>query len=71
MLSEDSEPQPDLAILRWREDFYATTTRPQPQDILLIVEIADTTASIAPIKFHFMPNMTFRKYGYLISKNAN
>lgn len=44
-LSEDSEPQPDLAILRWREDFYATT-HPQPQDILLIVEIADTTASV-------------------------
>ncbi|NJO18081.1 MAG: Uma2 family endonuclease [Thioploca sp.] len=45
MLSEDSESQPDLAILRWREDFYATT-HPQPQDILLIVEIADTTASV-------------------------
>jgi Uma2 family endonuclease len=39
MLSEDSEPQPDLAILRWREDFYATI-HPQPQDILLISVIS-------------------------------
>lgn len=36
------EPQPDVALLRPREDFYARAT-PTPTDILLLVEVADTT----------------------------
>ena len=36
------EPQPDLALLRARPDFYASAT-PTPVDVLLLVEIADTT----------------------------
>jgi Uma2 family endonuclease len=36
------EPQPDLALLRPRADFYASAT-PTPADILLLVEVADTT----------------------------
>jgi Uma2 family endonuclease len=36
------EPQPDLALLRPRSDFYAAAT-PTPTDVLLLVEIADTT----------------------------
>ena len=36
------EPQPDLALLKPRADFYATAT-PTPADILLLVEVADTT----------------------------
>jgi Uma2 family endonuclease len=43
-LSATSEPQPDLAILRPRDDFYATG-HPGPQDILLLIEVADTTLS--------------------------
>lgn len=42
-LSDRSQPQPDLALLQPRSDFYATA-HPQPQDILLIVEVADTSA---------------------------
>ena len=41
-LSDDSEPQPDIAILRRRDDFYATG-HPQPEDIFLVIEVADTT----------------------------
>lgn len=41
-LSEDSLPQPDLALLRWRDDFYAMR-HPGPEDVLLLVEVADTT----------------------------
>ena len=37
-----TEPQPDIALLHWREDFYVKS-HPQPQDVLLLVEIADTT----------------------------
>jgi len=36
------EPQPDVALLKPRLDFYATA-RPTPADILLLVEVADTT----------------------------
>ena len=42
VLSNLSEPQPDLALLQPRDDFYAAG-HPQPQDILLLVEVADTT----------------------------
>jgi Uma2 family endonuclease len=38
-----SEPRPDLAVLRRRADFYATGDRPGPADVLLIVEVADSS----------------------------
>ena len=41
-LSAYSEPQPDLVLLRRRPDFYADT-RPGPDDVLLAVEVADTS----------------------------
>ena len=41
-LDDYSEPQPDVALLRWREDFYARA-HPVPGDVLLIVEVADTS----------------------------
>ena len=36
------EVQPDLAILRWREDRYSTG-HPRPEDIILIIEVSDTS----------------------------
>jgi Uma2 family endonuclease len=42
ILRNYSEPQPDLAILKWRDDFYASAL-PTPEDILLIIEVADST----------------------------
>ncbi|MBI3979349.1 MAG: Uma2 family endonuclease [Chloroflexi bacterium] len=41
-LREDSEPQPDLVLLRRRPDFYATVDA-GPADALLVVEVAETT----------------------------
>jgi Uma2 family endonuclease len=41
-LDNGSEPQPDLAVLNWRSDFYAQQL-PTPEDILLIIEVADST----------------------------
>jgi len=41
-LEDFSEPQPDLMLLRPREDFY-TRSHPTAQDVLLLVEVADTT----------------------------
>ncbi len=40
--SKYSEPQPDLALLLPRDDFYRER-HPQPADVLLIVEIAATS----------------------------
>ncbi|HEY0324320.1 MAG TPA: Uma2 family endonuclease [Pyrinomonadaceae bacterium] len=42
-LDNFSEPQPDIALLRSRPDFYAQA-HPTPEDVLLVVEVADTSA---------------------------
>ena len=44
-LGERSEPQPDLALLRARADFYART-HPGPEDVLLVVEVAETSGPL-------------------------
>lgn len=41
-LDDFSEPEPDLALLKPREDLYAER-HPQPEDVLLIIEVAETT----------------------------
>ena len=43
-LSQFSEPQPDLALLGWHDDYYAGADA-GPEDVLLIVEVAETTLS--------------------------
>ena len=40
-LSARAEPQPDLALLRPREAGYPD--HPRPEDVLLVVEVADTS----------------------------
>ena len=42
-LDEHSEPEPDLALITPRADYYAAA-HPGPADVLLIVEVADTSA---------------------------
>jgi Uma2 family endonuclease len=41
-LPDNSQPQPDVALLKWRDDFYAGK-QPGPEDVLLLVEVADTS----------------------------
>ena len=41
-LTDYTEPQPDIAVLRTREDFYAQAL-PMPTDVLLVVEVAETS----------------------------
>ncbi|HUQ31917.1 MAG TPA: Uma2 family endonuclease [Pyrinomonadaceae bacterium] len=41
-LNDFSEPQPDIALLRWRDDFYRHT-HPTPADVWLVIEVADST----------------------------
>jgi Uma2 family endonuclease len=41
-LDDYSEPQPDIAILKRRDDFYRYA-HPKPEDVLLVIEVSDTT----------------------------
>ena len=41
-LADDSEPQPDLMLLRPSADRYRSA-HPRPEDVLLLIEVADTT----------------------------
>lgn len=41
-LNDISEPQPDITLLRPREDFYSEG-HPQPTDVLLLVEVASSS----------------------------
>jgi Uma2 family endonuclease len=41
-LSDLSEPQPDLAVLHPRDDFYSDS-HPGPGDVHLIIEVTDTS----------------------------
>jgi Uma2 family endonuclease len=41
-IDEFSEPEPDVALLRFREDFYVGS-HPTASDVLLVIEVADTS----------------------------
>ncbi len=41
-LDDFNEPEPDIALLKPREDFYAES-HPTPEDVLLLVEVSDST----------------------------
>lgn len=41
-LDDDTLPQPDVALLRPRDDFYSRR-HPGPEDVLLLIEVSDTT----------------------------
>jgi Uma2 family endonuclease len=40
VLGAESEPQPDILLLKPRDDFY-TRSHPTPEDVLLLIEVAD------------------------------
>ncbi len=42
VLDDYTEPQPDLILLKWRDDYYAEQL-PNAEDALVIIEVADTT----------------------------
>ena len=41
-IHEYSEPEPDIVIAKFREDFYANS-HPEPADVLVAIEVADTS----------------------------
>lgn len=42
VLDDYHEPQPDIAVLKFRDDFYKRS-HPRPEDVLLLVEVADSS----------------------------
>ncbi len=43
ILDDWSQPQPDLWLAKYRIDFYAGVGHPKPEDLLLVVEVADSS----------------------------
>ena len=43
IFGDHSEPEPDIALLHWRADFYKNAN-PTPADVFLIIEVADSSA---------------------------
>lgn len=43
-LNQFSAPQPDISILKYRDDFYASG-HPEPEDILVAIEVADSSVN--------------------------
>lgn len=41
-LPDGSQPQPDVAILKWQDDFYADR-RVVPDDVLLLIEVSESS----------------------------
>ncbi len=41
-IDDYNEPEPDVALLRRRSDFYKES-HPLPQDVLLLIEVSDST----------------------------
>ncbi|HEU0079512.1 MAG TPA: Uma2 family endonuclease [Longimicrobiaceae bacterium] len=44
-LGDGTQPEPDFMLLRRRPDFY-TEAHPKPADVLLLIEVADTSLAI-------------------------
>src|SRR5438045_7962315 len=42
LVISNARPEPDAILLKWRDDYYAAK-RPTPEDVLLIIEVSDTT----------------------------
>ena len=41
-LDDFSEPEPDMSLAHWRDDYYRAA-HPIPDDVLLLIEVADNT----------------------------
>ncbi len=62
-VNDYSEPLPDVALLKRRDDFYAQAN-PQPTDVLLIIEVADSSVEYDhEIKSRFMRGRVLPKCG--------
>lgn len=70
-LDMSTEPQPDLVLLRYRGDFYAADPRPAPDDVLLVVEVADSSLRYdTTVKAALYARTCYREY-WVVDLNAD
>ena len=62
-LGEYSEPEPDLAVCRLKDDFYSTE-KARPEEIYLIIEVADT--SLQKDREIKLPDLCPGRHSYLL-----
>jgi Uma2 family endonuclease len=66
-----SAPEPDIAVLKWRDDFYEGCL-PGPGDILLAIEISDTSLSFdRKVKAPLYAEFGIPEYWILNLQNQN
>jgi hypothetical protein len=46
----DSEPQPDVVLLDWRDDFYGAALR-GPADVALLIEVAESSRHVKGVLY--------------------
>ena len=44
LFDDNTRPEPDLVLLKWRDDHYESGS-PVPEDVLLLIEVSDSTLS--------------------------
>jgi Uma2 family endonuclease len=67
---QESEPQPDITLLRLQDDLYSTAT-PTPRDTLLVVEVADSSLSLdRRVKMHLYAEAGIPE-SWLVDLNSN
>ncbi len=65
-----SEPEPDILLLKQREDFYYNQL-PQAEDVLLLVEVSDLTLSFdKDVKLSIYAEAGIQEY-WIVDINAN
>ena len=65
-INDYNEPEPDIALLKSRDDFYRKNL-PEPPDVLLLIEVSDSTVEYdRDIKKRFTPKPASRNFGWLI-----
>lgn len=56
-MGDQSEPEPDLALLRFRPDGYRTPPPPSAADVLLIIEVSDREVKLPLYARHGVPEV--------------
>lgn len=63
-IDEYNEPEPDIALLDPRRDFYAES-HPTPKEVLLLIKVSDSTIEYdRDIKRRFTPKRESRNFGW-------
>ena len=44
IINDINEPQPDVSLLHFRDDYYSTA-KARPEDVLLLIEVSDSTVT--------------------------